>query len=88
MSNYYDDDDFEVTDNTEQHDWFELGSEEMDIYDFDDRLDAYLAELDGEIEEARSNIAKALFNGEEDAIVERLKDELALLMMDYTRFGR
>ena len=88
MSNYYDDDDFEITDNTEQHDWLELDSEEMDIYDFDDKLDTYLSELDDEIQEVRYNIAKGLLNGEDDDTIERLEDELALLMMDYTRHGR
>ena len=54
----------------------------------DDKFDTYLAEVEAEIEEVRYKIAKALMEGEDDAILERLEDELALLMMDYTRFGR
>ena len=87
MSNY-DDDDYTVDDHTDRDDWFDLDSEDMDIYDFDDRFDTHLAEVEAEIEEVRYKIAKALLGGEDDAILERLEDELALLMMDYTRFGR
>jgi len=87
MSNY-DDDDYTVNEHTDRDDWFELDSEDMDIYDFDDRFDTYLAEVEAEIEEVRYKISKALIEGEDDAIIERLEDELSLLMLDYTRFGR
>lgn len=87
MSNY-DDDDYILDDQADGDDWFDLDSEDMDIYDFDDRFDTYLAGVEADIEEVRYKIAKSLMEDEDDAILERLEDELALLMMDYTRFGR
>lgn len=87
MSNY-DDDDYILDDHADGDDWFDLDSEDMDIYDFDDRFDTYLAGVEADIEEVRYKIAKSLMEDEDDAILERLEDELALLMMDYTRFGR
>lgn len=87
MCNNYDDDDFELDTPTIESDWIELGSSEMDIYDFDDKLEIYLSELDTQIKKTQDELVQALTNQEDPDRIERLEDELSLLIIDYQRFG-
>ena len=87
MCNDYDDDDFELDTPTIESDWIELGSSEMDIYDFDDKLEIYLSEIDTQIKKTQDELVQALTNQEDPDRIERLEDELSLLIIDYQRFG-
>jgi hypothetical protein len=87
MCNDYDDDDFELDTPTIESDWIELGSSEMDIYDFDDKLEIYLSEIDTQIKKTQDELVQALTNKEDPDRIERLEDELSLLIIDYQRFG-
>lgn len=87
MCNDYDDDDFELNTPTIESDWIELGSSEMDIYDFDDKLEIYLSEIDTQIKKTQDELVQALTNKEDPDRIERLEDELSLLIIDYQRFG-
>ena len=87
MCNDYDDDDFELETPTIESDWIELGSSEMDIYDFDDKLEIYLSEIDTQIKKTQDELVQALTNQEDPDRIERLEDELSLLIIDYQRFG-
>jgi hypothetical protein len=86
MCNDYDDDDFELDTPTIESDWIELGSSEMDIYDFDDKLEIYLSEIDTQIKKTQDELVQALTNKEDPDRIERLEDELSLLIIDYQRF--
>jgi len=86
MCNDYDDDDFELNTPTIESDWIELGSSEMDIYDFDDKLEIYLSEIDTQIKKTQDELVQALTNKEDPDRIERLEDELSLLIIDYQRF--
>ena len=85
MCNDYDDDDFELDTPTIESDWIELGSSEMDIYDFDDKLEIYLSEIDTQIKKTQDELVQALTNKEDPDRIERLEDELSLLIIDYQR---
>jgi uncharacterized Zn finger protein len=86
MSKDYDDDDYSNHDYTEDFDTFEVGSEDMDIFDFDSSLDDLLIALEADIADATLSIAMALQKGEDRDRIDRLEDELALLEMELQHY--
>lgn len=88
MYNYYDDDDFTLDVVERDFDRFDLGEEDMDVYDFDSKLDDILAELEAEIAACETSLELALREGYNRDNIERLEDELSLLLMSYSKYER
>lgn len=80
---YYDDDDFDMSDVGSDFDSFDIGAEDMDIFDFDDAVDANLIALDAEIESVLNQLAVALRSGADSDTIDRLNDELEVLELNY-----
>lgn len=86
MSNYYDDDDYDFTDKSENiTDDFEidLSSDEFDQYL--DSKDTVLDEIEYQVRYAEERITLAQWEGATSDEIERLEDELEVLMLDYMR---
>ncbi len=84
MSNYYDCDDYKLEVLSDDLlDGFTLEDEELDQYE--DVEYGLLDELTHQIRYAEEQIASALRDGEGSDGLERLRDELEILLIDYHR---
>ena len=84
MSNYYDEDDYELElSNDDFLDGFTLSDEELDQYE--DVKENELDEIEYQIRYAEERIVFARCEGYTQDEVERLEDELEVLMIDYMR---
>lgn len=87
MGSDYDNDDFNITvdDLYSSVDYFDtLSDNELDQYD--DSRQIYFEQLESRVGMAEDQLAHALNNDEDENIIERLQDELELLLIDYFNF--
>lgn len=83
MSNYYDDDDYTLSDlSPDFSDDFTLTDEELDQYQ--DAQHVKLEELEYGMWNLEEFISRARLNGSDD--LERLEDELEILTVEYLRY--
>ncbi len=83
----YDDDDYNINvDNLYSSvDYFDtLSDDELDQYD--DSKDIYFEQLEARVSVAEDQLAHALKHEEDPHVIERLQDELELLLIDYFNF--
>ena len=81
----YDNDDFDISDLKDSHDEFDLTDEELDQYD-DSKL-ILLEQLEYRMDLAEQQLALAIAEGDDEDHIERLRDELELLTIDYIQYG-
>jgi len=86
MSNDYDDDDYKLNDTTNSY-HVDFSPDEVDLDDFDNLDDNLFDELEDAIALAETRITVAIHKNGSVAEIERLEDELTLLMMDYENFN-
>tara|TARA_B110000977_G_scaffold101984_1_gene133450 strand:+ start:2353 stop:2622 length:270 start_codon:yes stop_codon:yes gene_type:complete len=87
MGSDYDNDDFNITvdDLYSSVDYFDtLSDNELDQYD--DSRQIYFEQLESRVGMAEDQLAHALNNDEDENVIERLQDELELLLIDYFNF--
>lgn len=81
----YDNDDFDLSDLKDSQDEFDLTDEELDQYD-DSKL-ILLEQLEYRMDLAEQQLALAIAEGDDGDHIERLRDELELLTIDYIQYG-
>lgn len=87
MGSDYDNDDYNLTvdDLYSSVDYFDtLSDNELDQYD--DSRQIYFEQLESRVGMAEDQLAHALNNDEDENVIERLQDELELLLIDYFNF--
>mgnify|MGYP006078641717 FL=1 len=87
MGSDYDNDDYNITvdDLYSSVDYFDtLSDNELDQYD--DSRQIYFEQLESRVGMAEDQLAHALNNDEDENVIERLQDELELLLIDYFNF--
>ncbi len=87
MGSDYDNDDYNISvdDLYSSVDYFDtLSDNELDQYD--DSRQIYFEQLESRVGMAEDQLAHALNNDEDENVIERLQDELELLLMDYFNF--
>jgi len=87
MGSDYDNDDYDISvdDLYSSVDYFDtLSDNELDQYD--DSRQIYFEQLESRVGMAEDQLAHALNNDEDENVIERLQDELELLLMDYFNF--
>ena len=87
MGSDYDNDDYKISvdDLYSSVDYFDtLSDNELDQYD--DSRQIYFEQLESRVGMAEDQLAHALNNDEDENVIERLQDELELLLMDYFNF--
>ena len=87
MGSDYDNDDFNITvdDLYSSVDYFDtLSDNELDQYD--DSRQIYFEQLESRVGMAEDQLSHALNNDEDENVIERLQDELELLLIDYFNF--
>tara|TARA_B110000908_G_C10187600_1_gene418782 strand:+ start:794 stop:1063 length:270 start_codon:yes stop_codon:yes gene_type:complete len=87
MGSDYDNDDYNITvdDLYSSVDYFDtLSDNELDQYD--DSRQIYFEQLESRVGMAEDQLSHALNNDEDENVIERLQDELELLLIDYFNF--
>tara|TARA_R110002153_G_scaffold128_1_gene775 strand:+ start:1597 stop:1866 length:270 start_codon:yes stop_codon:yes gene_type:complete len=87
MGSDYDNDDYNISvDNLYSSvDYFDtLSDEELDQYD--DSKEIYFEQLEARVSVAENQLAYALKHQDDPNVIERLQDELELLLIDYFNF--
>jgi hypothetical protein len=87
MGSDYDNDDYNISiDNLYSSvDYFDtLSDEELDQYD--DSKEIYFEQLEARVSVAENQLAHALKHQDDPDVIERLQDELELLLIDYFNF--
>tara|TARA_R110000744_G_scaffold69111_3_gene140389 strand:- start:629 stop:898 length:270 start_codon:yes stop_codon:yes gene_type:complete len=87
MGSDYDNDDYNLTvdDLYSSVDYFDtLSDNELDQYD--DSRQIYFEQLESRVGMAEDQLSHALNNDEDENVIERLQDELELLLIDYFNF--
>ena len=81
----YDNDDFDISDLKDNQDEFDLTDEELDQYD--DSKIILLEQLEYRLDLAEQQLILAIAEGDDEDYIERLRDELELLTIDYVQYG-
>jgi hypothetical protein len=87
MGSNYDNDDYDISvdDLYSSVDYFDtLSGDELDQYD--DSKEIYFEQLESRVAMAEDQLAHALKNEDDPNVIERLQDELELLLIDYFNF--
>jgi len=85
MNHDYDDDDYKLNDTTGSY-HIDFDDEKVDLDDFDNLRSNLFEELESAISYAETKLQLAIGVGCRPEEIERLEDELTLLLMDYEKF--